>query len=114
METAKTDGIKAVQDAAATAVNTYKDEALTQIDSAKSSVITAIQNEGTEQLDIVSKASADIVADRNQIAANTESAANLQRDLTALQTSTQNSLKEIDNRITQLPTITAGTDIEEV
>lgn len=85
METAKTDGIRAVEDAAATAVNTHKDEALTQIEVAKSSVITAIQNEGTEQLDLVSKASAAIIADRDQIAANTESAANLQRDLSALQ-----------------------------
>lgn len=125
METAKTDGVKAVQNAAATAVNTYKDEALSQIesaktttlseiDSAKSSSITAIQSEGAKQLDIVSKASADIVADRNQIAANTESAATLQRNLDTLQTSTQASLEEINNKFTQLPTITAGTDIEEV
>lgn len=114
MENAKTDGVKTVQNAAATAVNTYKDEALSQIDSVKSSSITAIQNEGAKQLDIVSKASADIVADRNQIAANTESAATLQRNLDTLQTSTQASLEEINNKFTQLPTITAGTDIEEV
>lgn len=114
MENAKTAGVKEVQDAAATAVDTYKGEALTQIEAAKSSSITAIQSEGTRQLDLVSKASADIVADRNQIATNTQSAAKLQRDLTALQTSTQNSFQQIDNKFTQLPTVIVGSDIEEV